>query len=83
MDDELVGKAFVLAKKLAAVLSEVFEADGINILQNNHPAAGQSVFHFHIHVIPRYEDDGQRIGWAPGSLTPEAAAEICAELEKA
>lgn len=55
LDDELVGKAFVLAKKMAAVLSEVFEADGINILQNNHPAAGQSVFHFHIHMIPRHE----------------------------
>ena len=71
LDDELVGKAFVLAKKLAAVLSEVFEADGINILQNNHPAAGQSVFHVHIHLIPRHEGDNAFKMWTPGEQNKE------------
>ena len=71
LDDELVGKAFVLAKKMAAVLSEVFEADGINILQNNHPAAGQSVFHFHFHLIPRHEGDNAFKMWTPGEQNKE------------
>ena len=65
LDDELVGKAFRLAKKMAAVLMEVFEADGINILQNNHPAAGQTVFHFHIHLIPRHVGDNAIKAWTP------------------
>ena len=65
MDDELLGKAHVLAKKVASVLKDVFEADGINILQNNAPAAGQSVFHFHIHVIPRHEGDEAFKPWIP------------------
>ena len=66
MDDEMLGKAHVLAKKVAAALTEVFDADGVNILQNNFPAAGQSVFHYHIHVIPRHEGDGAFKAWTPG-----------------
>jgi len=76
MEDEMLGKAHVLAKRVAAVLTEVFEADGINILQNNSPAAGQSVFHFHIHVIPRHNGDGAFKGWTPGQQDKE-------KLEKA
>ena len=64
--DELQAKAYILAKKVAAALTEVFKADGVNILQNNNPAAGQSVFHFHIHVIPRKEGDGAMMSWKPG-----------------
>lgn len=71
MDDEKLGKAHVLAKKVAAVLTEVFEADGINILQNNNPAAGQSVFHFHIHLIPRKENDQAFKAWIPGEQDKE------------
>jgi len=66
MSDELIAKAYILAKKAAGVLVEVFGADGINILQNNNEAAGQSVFHFHIHLIPRYNGDGAMMSWKPG-----------------
>ncbi|MBQ9032530.1 MAG: HIT family protein [Parasporobacterium sp.] len=66
LNEEMTGKAFILAKKMAAVLTEVFEADGINILQNNNLAAGQSVFHFHIHLIPRHTDDHAMAMWTPG-----------------
>ncbi len=64
--DELQARGYVLAKKAAGVLTEVFGADGINILQNNNEAAGQSVFHFHIHLIPRYNGDGAMMSWKPG-----------------
>ena len=72
ISDELQAKAYKLAKKAAAVLTEVFKADGINILQNNNEAAGQSVFHFHIHLIPRYAGDKAMMSWAPGEQNKEA-----------
>ena len=66
IEEELVGKAFQLAKKMAQHLTKALGCDGFNIVQNNGETAGQTVFHFHIHLIPRYQDDGQRIGWKPG-----------------
>ncbi len=54
--EELAGKAYILAKKVAAVLTEVTGCKGVNILQNNGEAAGQTVFHFHMHVVPRYDE---------------------------
>lgn len=74
--DELLAKAAVLARKMATRLTRALHADGFNIVQNNKPAAGQTVFHFHIHLIPRYKDDGQHILWQPGTLTKEAKEEI-------
>ena len=80
LDDELVAKAYVLAKKAAAALVEVFRADGINILQNNGEAAGQTVFHFHIHLIPRYNDSEKIVSWTPKeqdtALLEEAASKL-------
>ncbi|MBQ4482845.1 MAG: HIT family protein [Lachnospiraceae bacterium] len=64
--DELLKKAASLAKKIVSELTEKLGADGYNIVQNNGEKAGQTVFHFHIHLIPRYENDGQLIGWKPG-----------------
>ena len=40
-------------------------------MQNNGELAGQTVFHFHMHLIPRYKDDGQKIGWKPQEVTQE------------
>ena len=54
LSDEIASKIYVLAKKLAKALKEELDCDGINILQNNGEAAGQTVFHLHMHVIPRY-----------------------------
>ena len=53
MPDELLGKAAVLAKKMSVRLTEAMNCDGLNVVQNNGEAAGQTVFHFHIHLIPR------------------------------
>ena len=74
--DDWAADAMVLAKHMAAVMHEKLGADGFNIVQNNGTVAGQTVFHFHIHLIPRYKDDGQRIGWNPGKPTDEELAEI-------
>lgn len=74
--EELAGKAFILAKKMAEKMEKVLHTDGINVLQNNHEAAGQTVFHFHIHLIPRSQKDKISIGWKPGKLTDSDKEEI-------
>ena len=79
LPDELAGKAMVLAKKMTGRLIEALGCDGLNVVQNNGEAAGQTVHHFHIHLIPRRTDDGLGIGWRPGTLTDEDRDEL---LEK-
>lgn len=63
IDDEVSAKVLPLAKKVAKALKEEFNCDGVNVVQNNGEAAGQTVFHFHVHVIPRYDNDDFKIGW--------------------
>ena len=81
MPEELLQKAFALAQKMALRLTDALHCDGLNIVQNNKETAGQTVFHFHIHLIPRYKDDGQTILWQPGTLTDELRKEILDALE--
>ncbi|MDO5362624.1 MAG: HIT family protein [Eubacteriales bacterium] len=81
MSDELAAKAMVLAKKMATVMTETLKCDGLNIVQNNGEPAGQTVFHFHMHLIPRYKNDGVGITWTPGKLTEEEKEEILAKVK--
>ena len=74
--DEVLEKAAVLARKMSVRLTKALACDGLNVIQNNKPAAGQTVFHFHIHLIPRYVDDKQHILWKPVELSEEAKEEI-------
>ena len=76
MPEELVAKAFILAKKMATKMESVLGCDGINVVQNNHEAAGQTVFHFHIHLIPRMKHDKVGVTWKPGTLTDEVKEEV-------
>lgn len=75
MPDELVAKAYQVAKKVAEELKDITGCEGINILQNNGEAAGQTVFHFHIHVIPRY-GEGEVLQWKPGEINQADVDEI-------
>ena len=76
LDDETAQKAFLVAKKMAGKMKAALGADGFNLVQNNGEAAGQTVFHFHMHLIPRYENDNAGILWEPGETTPEDMAEV-------
>jgi histidine triad (HIT) family protein len=58
LPDDLLSKMFIATKKVANAIKATVGADGINISMNNDPAAGQVVFHAHLHVVPRYKDDG-------------------------
>ena len=73
----------MLGKKTAQAMKDALGCNGVNLVQNNGTCAGQTVFHFHLHVIPRYEDDGQRIGWVPGESDPETQAELVEKLSAA
>ena len=52
LQDETAGKAMILAKKMTTKLRDGLNCDGFNIVQNNGEIAGQTVFHFHMHLIP-------------------------------
>lgn len=82
LPEELAGKAFILAKKLMTCMTDRLGCDGFNIVQNNGEAAGQTVFHFHMHLIPRYADDGQGTFWKPQHFADETLDEICSQLTK-
>ena len=79
ISDEMAAKAMVLAKKMSTKMTDALKCDGFNIVQNNGEPAGQTVFHFHMHLIPRYEGDQVGITWKTGELTEEVKKEI---LEK-
>lgn len=80
LPDETASKVMVLAKKMATHMKEKLNCDGFNLVQNNGPCAGQTVFHFHYHLIPRYEDDGQHILWEPKTVKEEDQKELCSLL---
>ena len=76
IDEEVLAKAIKLAKKMAKKMTDVLGCDVFNIVQNNGEAAGQTVFHFHMHLIPRYKDDNQKIGWKVNDITDEQIEEL-------
>lgn len=82
LPEEMAGKAFILAKRLAESMTGSLGCQGFNIVQNNGEAAGQTVFHFHIHLIPRYFDDEQGSFWEPRHYTDEILDEIRSQLTK-
>lgn len=74
--DDTAAKVLPLAKKLAALMTEKLGADGFNVVQNNNEVAGQTVFHFHVHLIPRYKDDNQSLVMKPQEMTDGELDEI-------
>ena len=78
IEDEDLTATTLAARRLARRMKEVLDADGINLINACGAAAWQTVFHFHLHVIPRYEDDPLRLPWVPG---PGDADEIAAAAD--
>ena len=74
--EDLAGEAYQLAAKMAKKMTAALGCDGFNIVQNNKEVAGQTVFHFHMHLIPRYVGDQVGLTWKPGTLTDEDKQEI-------
>eukprot|EP01100_Stratorugosa_tubuloviscum_P013348 TRINITY_DN663_c0_g2_i1.p1 TRINITY_DN663_c0_g2~~TRINITY_DN663_c0_g2_i1.p1 ORF type:complete len:137 (+),score=71.48 TRINITY_DN663_c0_g2_i1:71-481(+) len=61
--DNLLSQVSIATKKISIAIMKATGAKGVNILQNNRPAAGQIVFHYHNHIIPRFENDGKKLDW--------------------
>ncbi len=80
IEDAVAAKVLPLAKKMINQLTPILGCDGYNIVQNNGSDAGQTVFHFHMHLIPRYTGDQVGLGWNAGELTEEVKADIIAKM---
>ena len=82
LPEDTAAHVMMLAKRMAVQMKEKLHCDGFNLVQNNGEIAGQTVFHFHMHLIPRYKDDGQRIAWEPGKPSQEELEEIKDQIVK-
>ena len=82
LDDDIASKALILAQKVATAMKASLQCDGFNLLQNNGEIAGQTMFHFHIHLIPRYKDDNTKIIFDHKSLKEEDAKTILDTIKK-
>ena len=83
IDDEILAKASKLAKKIITHEKDVLKCDGYNVVQNNGETAGQTVFHYHMHLIPRYEGDNAFPMWNAGELTDEVRDEVLKKVKEA
>lgn len=83
LDPQIAARVLPLAAKIGTAMKESLGCAGFNLVQNNGAAAGQTVMHFHMHVIPRYEGGPQIAAWEPGTSTPEELAETAAKIQAA
>lgn len=81
IDEETLGKAAKLAKKVITHEKAVLDCDGYNVLQNNGVEAGQTVFHFHMHLIPRYAGDQAIMEWDHKEYSDEEMKNICSDMK--
>ena len=81
IDEEVAARLFKLAVKIAKNMKEVLGLEAMNLVQNNGSMAGQTVHHFHLHLIPRYENDKVAIKWDQLDLTDEQIAAMQAKLK--
>lgn len=82
LDAETAGKVFSVATAVARAVREETGCDGMNLVQNNGEVAGQTVNHFHLHIIPRYKDDDVAIKWVPKETVPDEQEKIAKALKK-
>ena len=80
IDPDVASKALLVASKIANAQKKAFNCDGINLLQNSGEAAWQSVFHLHIHLIPRYKDDNVTVPWEHVTYADGEAEEYAAKI---
>ena len=81
LSEEYSSRLMPLASRLANQIKESLGCTGLNILQNNGAVAGQVVFHYHMHLIPRYENDNMQIGWQHINPTKEEFANMLSALK--
>ncbi len=80
LDDTTAAKVLSLARTVAEKMKSTLGCDGVNLVQNNGASAGQTVFHFHVHIIPRFTGDGVGLTWKQLSPTAEEQAALTEKL---
>lgn len=83
IDAGIAAKVLPLAAKIGTAMKKGLGCDGFNVVQNNGPAAGQTVFHFHVHVIPRYDSDPKMVSWTPGKYADGEIEKIAEKIRAA
>jgi histidine triad (HIT) family protein len=73
-------RTMVAARRLARRMEETLEPDGYNVLNSCRPAAWQTIFHYHLHVVPRYDDDPLKLPWIPRAAEPEEIAAVAERI---
>ena len=81
LDEKTAAKVLPLAARVGSAMKKGLGCAGFNLVQNNGEAAGQTVFHFHMHVIPRYEGGPDMVSWTPGSPSQEELFQICTKIK--
>ena len=80
LDESIAAKVLPLAGRIGKAMKKALGCSGFNVVQNNGASAGQTVFHFHVHVIPRYEDGPAIVTWEPGKADSQELAEISSSI---
>lgn len=81
-DPAVAAKILPLAGKIGSAMKAGLGASGFNVVQNNGISAGQTVFHLHVHVIPRYEGGPEMVTWNPGKADQNELAQTAEILKK-
>ena len=82
LPDSWAAKVLPLGGKIGRAMKAGLGCAGFNLVQNNGEAAGQTVHHFHMHIIPRYEGGPDMVNWTPGTTTPEEMAEPVEKIKE-
>jgi histidine triad (HIT) family protein len=77
---ETLDSTIEMAQRVAVKQRDQLGCDGVNLLNSTEPAAWQTVFHYHVHVIPRYEDDPLQLPGKPMDVSPDELAKVAEEL---
>lgn len=80
ISDEMASHVIKTAKKMAKKMQKELGVEGLNVLQNNGELAGQTVFHYHMHLIPRYQGDKVNMKWENGELSESSKEELVKKL---
>lgn len=83
LDEKVAAKLLPLAARIGHAMKKGLGCTGFNLIQNNGRSAGQTVFHFHLHVVPRYDNGPDVFNWNPGAPTAEELAETAGKIREA
>ncbi len=82
MPKEIFSEGYEIVKDISYKLKNILGFEAMNVLQNNGEIAGQTIFHFHIHLIPRYKNDNVNISWNSNELSEKDFTDLLFKLKQ-